>query len=320
MYSVIIRTLIGGPKYLALLQSIAQQTVRPEHIYIVQPYGYNAPEESIGFEEYIHCAKGMWMQRIYGMEYCYNQPSHSKYLLVCDDDVTFEADFVEQLIMNSEKHKADFMIPLGDLKLSFPKRILYALIGGPFITGKSTHRNCVLLNGSWSCNNSLKENVNPTQSGNFQCFLMRTDATAPLSLKEELWIDETRYAWPDDMMFFYKANLCGLNVLSCKMPTFIHNDGKAGVTARQRIEDAAYSIGRNGYIFWKRFIYKYQNGRYKKLKALAWWNYRVLAIRILYIMLGLKRKSLFQLKAYNRGLEDGRLHQVLKYSTRFHKN
>lgn len=314
-YSVIIRTLTGGDKYLALLSSIDHQSVKPEHIFIVQPHGFTPPKETIGYEEYIQCKKGMWMQRIYGMEYCYSLPEHSKYLLVCDDDVTFEPDFVEKLIILSEENNADTMIPLPDLRLSLGRRLLYTFLQGPLLTKKDKYRNRVLLNGCWACNNSLTHNVNPTQSGNFQCFLMRTDITPQLNLRDELWIDETRYAWPDDMMFFYKAHLNGLNILSCKQPTYIHHDGKAGVSNIDRIKDAAYSQGRNGLIFWSRFIKNRQVNKRNKLKAKIYFNYRVLATRLIYIILGIKRKSFFQLSAYNRGLRDAKKHPILSSSS-----
>ncbi len=303
-YSAIIRTLTGGEKYLKLLHSINSQTIKAEHVYIIQPHGYEPPKETLGIEEFIHCDKGMWMQRIYGMEYCYAQANHSEYLLVLDDDMEFAPDFVEQLIRMSIDTNADAMIPLSDKHFSFAQRCLYLLMGGPIQRKRSPYRNEILRNGSYAYNDSLGGNINPTQSGNFPCFLMRTDLTSKLSLKEELWLDETRYAWPDDQVFFYKAFLMGGKIMSCKTPTYVHNDGKAGThSVRKRKIDGAYAVGRNSYIFWRKFVYpNFPNKAITQLSFL----YRITALRVLYFILGAKKFDLSQFKAFCKGLRDGK--------------
>lgn len=51
-YSVIIRTLVG--KYQALLDSIARQSIPPQHIYVVLAHGYAPPKEQLGIEEFLY--------------------------------------------------------------------------------------------------------------------------------------------------------------------------------------------------------------------------------------------------------------------------
>lgn len=265
-YSVIIRTLTGGEKYFNLLKSIESQTIKPAHVYIVQPFGYAPPKEQIGFEEYIHTEKGMWSQRIFGMEYCYEQSNHSKYLLACDDDITFDREFAERMLGIAEEYNADFLIPIKDYFAPLRKRILSSLLGGRTENKHSPYKITIKSNTSFSVNNHLQLNVNPTQSGPFQLFLMRTDCTSEMKLRDEMWLDETRYAWPDDQVFFYKAFLKGFKVLSCKKPLFFHHDGKAGVTAIERENDKLKSIFRNKIIFWRKFIVpQYENSIVKFL-------------------------------------------------------
>ncbi|MDE6333213.1 MAG: hypothetical protein K2L77_01055, partial [Muribaculaceae bacterium] len=201
---MIIRTLQGnGGGYKRLLDSIDRQNIKPEHVYVVQPFGYEPPQYRLGYEEYIHTHKGMWEQRIFGMEYCHAQKRHSEYLLVCDDDVEFETDFAEKLLKSAYKHNLDILIPIKDLKYGFIKNIISKILGQRTQTTKSKYKVSIKKNGCFAVNNDLKNNLNPTQSGPFQCFLMSTDITPGLQLRSEMWLDDTKYAWPDDQVFFY---------------------------------------------------------------------------------------------------------------------
>ncbi len=129
-YSIIIRTLSGGEKYQQLLDSIDSQTLKPEHVYVIQPHGWDAPAQRLGYEEFIHTKKGMWEQRIFGMEYCYDQPEHSRYLLVCDDDVKFEPNFAESLLKIAEEYNCDTLVPISDHKAGTLKNLFNNVLGG----------------------------------------------------------------------------------------------------------------------------------------------------------------------------------------------
>lgn len=126
-YSVVIRTLgTAGEKYQRLLNSIAAQTIQPKHIYVVMADGYALPPEQLGTEEFVFTKKGMWNQRIYGIEYCV---AHGDELqLVCDDDIAFQPDFVERLMTIMEEHNADVLVPSiansSHYAVSLPKKML----------------------------------------------------------------------------------------------------------------------------------------------------------------------------------------------------
>lgn len=69
-YCFTIRTLgTTGAKYQALLDSIKQQTIQPTAVFVVLANGYNPPKEQLGTETFLYTKKGMWNQRIYGIEY-----------------------------------------------------------------------------------------------------------------------------------------------------------------------------------------------------------------------------------------------------------
>lgn len=304
-YSVIIRTLTGGPEYGRLLKSLDAQTVRPEHIYIVQPHGFAPPKEQLGYEEYIHTDKGMWSQRIFGMEYCFAQPGHSEYLLASDDDIEFGSTFAEELLKTAEEYSCDTLVPIQNYKAGFLRNLYSGILGERTENRTSRYKVSMKRNGRFSVNNHLTANVNPIQTAPFACFLMRTDITPLLNLKNEMWLDETRYAVPDDQVFFYKSHLSGLRNYCCKTPVFTHLDGKAGVTEMQRVLDAKYSSTRNLIIFWRKFIIPQQTTFLSKIYTTACFRYFLLVNTIPLILKGIKKFDFNLYKIYRKGIKDG---------------
>lgn len=248
----------------------------------------------------------MWSQRIFGMEYAFSQPDHSRYLLATDDDIEFEADFAESLIRIAEEHKADTLVPIRDYRRPKLTNLISGILGERTENSSSRFKITIKRNGRFSVNNSLAGNVNPTQSGLFQCFLMRTDITPSLGLRDEMWLDETRYSLPDDQVFFYKAYILGLNTLSCKKPEFRHLDGKAGTTSRDRVLDMDYSAARNISIFWHRFILPKQNGFCSKTMTRLSFGYYVRINQLKYAVLGIVRRDWSHYRQYMRGIRDAR--------------
>ena len=98
-YSIVIRTLgKGGGKYQQLLNSIKSQTIQPKHLLVFIADGYNLPPEQLGTEEFIYTRKGMWHQRVYGLEYA-SKLNNSDYILAVDDDISFAPEFAEKSIV-----------------------------------------------------------------------------------------------------------------------------------------------------------------------------------------------------------------------------
>lgn len=306
-YTVVIRTLTGeGDKYKALLDSIKSQTLQPENIYIVQPHGYEPPATRLGTETFIHCNKGMWEQRIFGLQYCYNQPQHPEYMLVCDDDVAFEPDFAAELLQIASEYNIDLLVPIEDFHRPARQNFISAIFGERTENKTSPFKITIKPNGRHSVNNSLPQNVNPTQSGLFQCFFMRTDIVPALRLEEERWLDQTRYAWPDDQVFFYKAYLMGMRTFSCKKPSYMHLDGRAGVTDLQREFDGIYSYTRNIRIFFRRFIIpSRRNSMQRSLARISFARYCSMQC-LLHIVRALKHRNTQYIKIYWKGVKDSR--------------
>ena len=106
-YSVVIRTLgNAGDKYEALLQSISRQTILPEEVIVVVPEDCRLEQHAIN-ERIIHTPKGMVTQRAAGIN-----TAKSDYILVCDDDIQFPPEMVENLYLFLLKHHLDCCLPM----------------------------------------------------------------------------------------------------------------------------------------------------------------------------------------------------------------
>lgn len=304
-YSVVIRTVSGGAKYQQLLDSIAVQSIRPEHVYVVLPHGYPEPDERLGYEEFLFTQKGMWNQRIFGLDYLWKNNIASEYLIVCDDDVKFDTSFADRIMTIARENRADIVCPLEELSCPAVHRMIYSLIGNRFESSRSRFKISVTSGGGHTVNNSLADNVNPTQSGIFQCFLIRNDAVTRLNLREEDWLDRTPYALFDDQVLFYKAYCYGMNVVSCKQPEFTHLDAKSRVSKRVRARDTAYSMASNSMIFWHRFIYLNRSFAKSDIAKIAAISRKLLMNFLFYTSRGLLRGDLKMMTSYIAGAISG---------------
>ena len=82
-YTAVIRTLgTAGAKYQQLLNSLGNQTMKPNEIIVYIAEGYPLPMETIGIEKYIYVKKGMVAQRALH----YDEVT-TDYILFLDEDV-----------------------------------------------------------------------------------------------------------------------------------------------------------------------------------------------------------------------------------------
>lgn len=310
-YSIVIRTLgFGGKNYKALLESIRKQTIKPKHVYVFIAEGYELPQERLGNEEFIYCEKGMWKQRVYGMEYT-TKYGDSEYQLVIDDDISFEENFVEVCLSIVKEYNADILIPgiseNGNKPYTTPssikKRLITGFIGSRFETKKSDYQIEILSTAGFKVNVNNQQNVRRTQSGTFAAFIIKSSVFPILDLRIEEWIDMTKYSLPDDQLFFYKAHCKGLRLYSCKEPFINHLD--SGSSQKGRLNDIAFASGRNIYIFWHRFLYLRSIGK-KRIKLTLAINYRLFNTYILYFIKGLVKHDFSILKSYYEGVRQAK--------------
>ena len=322
-YSVVIRTLgNGGEKYKKLINSIAAQTIAPKEIIVVLPYDYEL-DYSLGNEKIIFSEKGMVVQRITGIN-----NAQTEFILVVDDDVAFDDDFVEKLFVCVEKTGADLISPTnGELEkwhFSFKntvnkniKILKHILLGNRFIHFNPKYAVKIVGTGGHSILNKIDKNqYYLTQSGNFQCFFMKTDCAKQLNYEEERWLEDTGYAIFDDQVFFYKAFILNQKVIFAPGIPYLHLDGGKGHIKRvesERLYRKLYGNTRNKTIFWKKFLYN-RSCFVRKAWLIFCYLYSFINTLLVYILGNLfKPKSWSKtVKAVTKGMFDGLNYKLLK--------
>lgn len=259
-YSIYIRTLgNGGEKYKRLLSSIDSQTVRPQEVVVVLPYGYSPPKETLGYERFAYSEKGMVKQRLYAIN-----NAKTQYILLLDDDVEFESKYVEKMFATLERAEAQCCIPIlkdDSKKISSIKRLINRFIGCEIY--KDTKDNFFMqINscGGFVVNTNLLPDIQYySQTGHGSNCFVETRVLRDIHFEEELWLEDSGYALPDDQVMFYKIFKKGYNIAVCSDAYFCHLDS-ASTNDGTRYLKIAHAKASNYLIFWYRFIYPYCKG------------------------------------------------------------
>ena len=282
-YSVVIRTLgNSGEKYKALLKSIQAQTVQPEEVIVVIPEGYSLDYE-MGNETVIHSERGMVSQRAVGID-----AAKSEYILVVDDDIEFEADFVERLASFREAHSLDCVLPKegfltgdgdGTINLYYPlfTRIKYAFTGRMFQTRrKSRYIDVITATAGHKvyCGCNKLDECYYCQTGAFACYFINTAKAKQVAFNNEVWLQQgslSSYAAYDDAAFFYLFYLLGYDIAYSLRTRFNHLDAAVGRPAKDRLEAKrirVFYIARNRTVFWFRYLYQTSDGILRRIKVI----------------------------------------------------
>lgn len=283
-YSVIIRTIgKAGEKYQRLLDSIAALDPPPQEVIVVLPEGYEEPAEKLGWETFCYSPKGMVTQRMYGIAQC-----KTPYALICDDDVSFGADFVKKLYAPMQEGRG--RISIAPLYSFLPQKGMHAFIDAVSGAAAPTvfHRDryvSVLRTTGYSYNRHLKE-ATPfyeTQSAAWTCFFADIRAIQELDFDvEQTWLDANGYSAMDDQTMFYKAWLRGFKTIVVSDAFYIHQDART--STRNNKPAVLRSVAINRIVFWHRFIYSMEKTLPAKLWARAAFAYRMAWIRLWILM------------------------------------
>lgn len=290
-YSVVIRTLgEAGEKYQALLDSLKKQPVQPREVLVVIGDGCPLPKERFGTERFISTRKGMVHQRHLGM-----QLAQADYLLVCDDDISFEGDLVDKLYRTSLKTHAEIVIPrvispedevFGSLK-TWAKSVRDIFGGNTYVSSKPSRYSIRIWGtGGYVRNAHIEKGCQYySQSGHGTCSLINRGAAIGLDFQDEFWLEDAGYPLPDDQVMFYKAFLQGNRIAWCQEAICRHLD--AGGDRPDRSKHMSYAHARNFTIFWHRFLFKPNTHGVRALGLIGWLAYRILNNSLLYAFRGL---------------------------------
>lgn len=110
--------------------------------------------------------------------------------------------------------------------------------------------------------NVLENKQYYSQSGHGTCVFGKREKILQMHFEEEMWLQDTHYALPDDMVMFYKLYLLGAKIAINRKVKFVHLDAGASLSNENRKLANIYASARNGFIFWHRFIYKCQGNKF----------------------------------------------------------
>lgn len=304
-YSVVIRTTgKAGEKYAGLLRSINGLEPKPREVIVVLPEGYSIPEERLGWETFYFCPKGMVIQRMTGLAKC-----KTKYALVCDDDVSFNADFVQKLYEPVRSGLCAFSA--GPLYSFLPPKGANAVLCAVMASAAPTlfHRKgryvSVLKSSGYSYNRNLKPGrYYETQSVAWTCFFAEVSAIREMDFQAESWLDSHGYSALDDQTMFYKAWLRGIKTVVVSDAVYEHLDART--STRNNKGPALYAMGFNRVVFWHRFIYRQQKRILSRVWAMACFGYHTLWTFFFELLNLVRRKNTCSGLAIKfRGLRDG---------------
>lgn len=300
-YTIYIRTLgKGGEKYKRLLRSIDSQTIKPKEVVVVLPQDYALPKERLGYERFAFSEKGMVKQRLFA----FNE-AKTPYILLLDDDVEFEPQFVEKLYQTMLSANADCCIAKMKNNAedhSKIKKLIYHLIGSTVY--KNTHDQFfykINLGGG----NVVNTGYDPSrpiysQTGHGSHCFAKTEALKDIHFEDELWLEKSGYALPDDLVMFYKLYLWGHNIAVCINTYFCHLDSASTNDGKRYLKIAQAKSG-NYLIFWYRFIFRKLTGWRKYLSVI----FAILKISMECMIYILKCHNIAAIKSVLRGLRFG---------------
>lgn len=201
-YSIAIRTLgTSGEKFVRELESIKRQTIQPEKVIIYIAEGYNRPDYTIGKEEYVWVKKGMMRQRVLRYD-----EIDTPLILLLDDDVELAPDSVEKMINALVAHDLDCIAAVTFRNYLIPtiKKIYIALTNLVLPHWSKTWSVMVRSNGSFSYNNHPTKDVYLSQSASGPAALWKKQVFCDMHYEDELWLDDLRFAFGEDVLMFNK--------------------------------------------------------------------------------------------------------------------
>lgn len=304
-YTVVIRTLgTAGDYYLHTLNSLVEQTIKPQAIIIYIADGYPLPKETIGIERYVYVKKGMVAQRALSYD-----EVKTDYILFLDDDVYIPPTSVATLYNEMMEHNAQVISPctFHNHQVSWKSKIVQTLMGKE-VTRLFGNRWAykVLRTGGFSYNNNPKRSVYESTTNAGPCFFCKKSDFLKIHFEEDLWLDDAPYALPEDQVMFYKMHMCGLKILTSFDSGIIHLDAGSTMHASdEKVLKVIYSEFRNKTIFWYKYLYTQEKNLLMKGWCRLCFEY-MLAIQHIRSLLKLMKRKKAEVEAFRKGVKDGR--------------
>lgn len=296
-YSICIRTLgTSADRFESLLKSIEGLTVPPDEIIVVLPHGYPAPPELRGNELVVYSSKGMLAQRIKGIGSAGNE-----HVLLLDDDVEFEPETMNKLMLAMAKYGADIVYPINRTLLPTPDKSWLRFITIQAIARKNQDVFIHMLpTGGYSYLYQDPLTPLPSESCPGMLLLAKRSALLAINLNEDMWVDSSPYGFRDDAILSYKAHLAGYRIFAVPDVLTRHLCGSTRLDSKRAVY-SAYSVGCNSFVFWKKYILTRRNTVCNKLISVALFVWAVICLSLLYLANSVRNRNLTIFFAYVNG-------------------
>lgn len=255
-YSAAIRTLgSAGEKYRRLLNSLLNQTIPPKRIIVYLAEGYKKPEETIAIEDIVYVKKGMVAQRALNYD-----EIDTEWLLLLDDDIEIEPHGVEQMFSVLNESSSDVCamdgFPHDNQSLLTQIKGIITLSSFPRLFNRNNGYTLSWMGPDWYNPQPRRWAYSNTNSGN--AIMIKKSDFKKIHFEEDLWLDDSPYALPEDSVMFYKMHLCGLKIVTMYNTLFKHLDAKTSMIG-ERLYKVIYSEAKNSKIFRDLYVFPSYN-------------------------------------------------------------
>lgn len=262
--------------------------------------GYDKPKETIGTEEIVYVKKGMVAQR--ALPYT---EVDTEWMLLLDDDIEIAPNGIEEMFQVIQESEADVCamdaFPHNNYSLNKTVSSILTLRAFPRLFGKKKGYTISWMGPDWYNPHPGRYTYSNTNSGN--AVMARKSDFLNIRFDEDLWLDESPYALPDDSVMHYKMHLIGLKIVTIHNNLFVHLDGKTSIEG-ERLHKIIYSEAKNSKIFRNLYFYPSLNFISSLIaKGLAGLRSSVRIFQYKYLS-----NDSTKAEAYKRGIKDAQIY------------
>jgi glycosyltransferase involved in cell wall biosynthesis len=254
-YSAVIRSVGHNRLIDKLIESLAEQSLKPKEIVIVLPYGVPGWDTSYPNTRFIHSARGMVTQRAVGIK-----EARFRHLLLLDDDIIFkDCQAVERMFLEMSRHGAVMALPYSPE--AFPqgkRRVVYALFGMAIPTLKR-YLGYTAGGGFYYPKRPSFEQPYEVEGGYGRCIAADRDFLLKNHVLGDPDLEKVSYALRDDGAFVLDVVRHGGKAILVGNVPYDHLGGARKLSSQRLYQSFEASVF-NNYVFWRKYI----RGRYRR--------------------------------------------------------
>lgn len=224
----------------------------------------------------------------------------TEWMLLLDDDIEIAPNGIEEMFSVLDESGADFCamdgFPHDNYSMLTKIKLILTLSGFPRLIGAKKGYSISWMGPDWYNPTPGRWAFSNTNSGN--AVMVKKSDFINIHFEDDIWLDESPYALPEDSVMFYKMHLSGLKIVTMYNKLFKHLDAKTSITG-ERLLKVLYSEAKNAKIFHELYVlpsYNYTTGIISRFLGSIRATEKVLQ----YIL----SRNTQKLHAYNKGISD----------------